>query len=194
MMRKGDNTRNAILKTANELFSEKGFSAVTMQDFCERQGLSRGGLYRHFASTRDIFISMLDTDKEDTSTELDAAISSGIPAEQIFTYFIRNEKQEIQQGGGRLSIAIYEFCTNNPDQKRYLDRRFDAAVEILERLIRYGQSRHEYKDCDAKKTASHIVVFLEGLRLSSAVISFSDEMLEEQLKYIDDLVVIHDRS
>ena len=131
MVTKGDKTRAALLKTAKSLFSEKGYAAVTMKDFCDRHGLSRGGLYRHFASTKDIFIAMLNSDKEDSSVELEEAISAGISAKQLFAHFLNTQKQEVQQEGGRLSIAVYEFCAGNPDQKKYLDNRFQAAVEIL---------------------------------------------------------------
>lgn len=191
-MTKGDQTRMAILNTARVLFSEKGYSAVTMHDICERSGLSRGGLYRHFSSTREIFMAMLDSDKETTSLELEEAIAAGTPAKQMFAYFIRLQKQEILQGGGRLSIAVYEFCAANPDQKQYLDGRFTAAVVILEKLIRYGQARQEYKTFDARAAASHIVVFLEGLKLSSAVISFTHAMLDDQLRYVYQMVVLDD--
>ena len=117
MIKKGDQTRSAILETARALFSEKGYAAVTMKDFCDRLGISRGGLYRHFASTKEIFIAMLELDKESTAVKLDQAIEAGVPARQIFDYFILQQKQEIQQGGGQLSVAVYEFCIANPDQK-----------------------------------------------------------------------------
>lgn len=188
-MTKGDQTRAAILKTAKTLFSEKGYAAVTMGDICERHGLSRGGLYRHFGSTREIFTAMLDADKETTSTELNEAIAAGVPAKQMFAYFMQQQKQDIQQGGGRLAMAVYEFCSSTPDQKRYLNERYAAAVDILAKLIRYGQARGEYRPGDARAAASHIVVFLEGLKLSSAVITLSDDMLEDQLGYVYQMVV-----
>jgi AcrR family transcriptional regulator len=190
MVTKGDKTREALLNTAKALFSEKGYSAVTMKDFCDRQGLSRGGLYRHFASTKEIFIAMLDADKENSLLELEKAISAGISARELFLHFLKIQKQEVQQAGGRLSVAVYEFCTSNPDQKTYLDDRFQAAVETLEKLIRYGQARQEFRAGNAKATASHLVVFLEGFKLSSAVISLSEAMIEQQLHYLYEMVVI----
>lgn len=193
MIKKGEVTRNAILETAKELFSKKGYSAVTMQDFCERNELSRGGLYRHFASTKEIFIAMLDCDKENSSLELDKAILAQVPAKQMINRFVNNQKQEIQKCGGRLSIAIYEFCTIEVDQKGYMENRFTSAVDILTKLIQYGQSRQEFLECDAKEIAAHIVVFLEGFRLSSAVIPFSDIMIENQLKVIYKMVVGDDK-
>lgn len=189
MIKKGDQTRTAILETARALFSEKGYAAVTMKDFCDRLGLSRGGLYRHFGSTKEIFMAMLDQDKESSAVNLYQATAAGVPARQIFSYFLQQQKQGIQQGGGRLSAAIYEFCISNPDQKAYLDRRFITAVEILEKLIRYGQAQQVFANCDPRETASHIVVFLEGLRLASAVITLTDAALDTQLQYLDALVV-----
>lgn len=193
MIKKGEVTRNAILETAKELFSQKGYSAVTMQDFCERNELSRGGLYRHFASTKEIFIAMLDCDKENSSLELDKAILAQVPAKQMINHFVNNQKQEIQKCGGRLSIAIYEFCTIEVDQKNYMENRFASAVDILTKLIQYGQSQQEFLECDAKEIAAHIVVFLEGFRLSSAVIPFSDTMIENQLKVIYKMLVGADK-
>ena len=189
-MKKGDSTRAAILKTARELFSEKGFSAVTMQDFCDRHKMSRGGLYRHFASTKEIFAAMLEADKDKSLEELEGAIARGISARQLFAYFIHAQKQEILQEGGRLSISIYDFCASNPDQKNYLTSRFEAAAAIMEVLIRYGQGRKEFRDGDAKQMAAHIVIFLEGLKVSSDVISLSEVEIDSRLRFLSEMVVI----
>jgi len=190
VLKKGDQTRAAILETGRALFGERGYAAVTMKDFCDRLGLSRGGLYRHFASTKEIFVAMLDLDKESAAVKLDQAMAAGVPPRQIFDYFIRQQRQEIQLGGGRLSIAVYEFCIANPDQKPYLDRRFATAVQMLEKLIRYGQEQQVFMNANAAEAAAHIIVFLEGLRLSSAVITFTGSMMDDQLEYLYDLVGI----
>lgn len=190
MLKKGDQTKTTILDTARVLFAEKGYSAVTMKDFCDRLGLSRGGLYRYFNSPITIFVAMLDLDKESSIQELDEAITAGVPARTIFDYFIQQQKQEIQQGVGRLSMAVYEFCLAHPDQKPYLDRRYCTAVEILVKLIRYGQDQQAFTRVDARETAAHIVVFLEGLRLSSAVTTFTASTLDDQLHYLYTLIGI----
>ena len=53
MIRKKDRTRESILDTAYELFARDGFNKITMKDVCEATGMSRGGLYSHFGSTRE---------------------------------------------------------------------------------------------------------------------------------------------
>lgn len=48
---KGIATDTRILDAAEKLFSEKGYTAVTMKDLCAEAYISRGGLYRHYSST-----------------------------------------------------------------------------------------------------------------------------------------------
>ena len=55
MSLKGDKTKQDIREKAYQLFAEKGFKDVTMKDICELTGLSRGGLYRHYESTGQIY-------------------------------------------------------------------------------------------------------------------------------------------
>ena len=59
MGKKGLKTKETIRQQAYRLFAEKGFKAVTMTDICEKTGLSRGGLYRYYAGTEQIFLEIL---------------------------------------------------------------------------------------------------------------------------------------
>ena len=48
-----------ILDAALEEFAERGFAATTMDDIARRCGLSKGGLYAHFAGKDLIFEALL---------------------------------------------------------------------------------------------------------------------------------------
>lgn len=48
-------TKDKILDTALSLFSKKGFEAVSTNDIAGSLGLTKGALYRHFKSKREIF-------------------------------------------------------------------------------------------------------------------------------------------
>ncbi len=47
--------RELILLTATDLFSRKGFAALTMDDIAREARVSKGGLYRHFQSKDELF-------------------------------------------------------------------------------------------------------------------------------------------
>lgn len=58
MGEKSTQKRQFILETAKKIFMEKGYKSVTMKDVVEACGISRGGLYLYFGSTKDIFMEI----------------------------------------------------------------------------------------------------------------------------------------
>lgn len=48
-------TRKDILKSAQELFSTKGFSSVSVNDVMQNCSLTRGAFYAHFKSKSDLY-------------------------------------------------------------------------------------------------------------------------------------------
>ena len=83
MSARGDKTRKDIKEKAYRLFAEKGFKDVTMQDICERTGLSRGGLYRHYESTEQIFLEIVNGFSDAQHIEIYGNIQKLIPAAEI---------------------------------------------------------------------------------------------------------------
>lgn len=184
MQQKGERTKGEILSTAKNLFAEKGFASITMSDLCEATGLSRGGLYRHFSSTEEVFIALLETDKDDWQVEIDKAMKQGVSAILMMEYYLEQIRIGISGGAGGLSLAIYEFIRNRQDTNNFLDTRYDVAVNMMKTLLQYGQQRGEFKPCNLQTEAEHLVIFLDGLQTASAVIPFSDEVISRQLNGI----------
>ncbi len=181
MADKGNQTKSEILRAACLLFCEKGYAGVTMSDICEATGLSRGGLYRHFSSTEEVFTAMLTADKDDWQTEMDRAIKAGIPAHSMLAYFLDQVRESIQNDGGRLSLAIYEFERSGQAKHDFIKKRYSQAVEMMELVLRYGQSRGEFAQFDITTKAEHIVVFLDGLKMAAMAIPLSLETVNRQL-------------
>ena len=49
-----DENRERIIETAAELFREKGFDGIGLNDLMQAAGLTRGGFYGHFESKHDL--------------------------------------------------------------------------------------------------------------------------------------------
>ncbi len=188
MAQKGDKTKQYIVKTAAGLFSQKGFTAVTMKDVCEVCNLSRGGLYRHFGSTKEIFIEVLEQDKNDAEESIDQAIALGLSARKLMEGFFLLQKNDIAFNQNRIEVAVYEFSVAYPDQKDYLNKRFHAAVRIFSKLLEYGQKKGEFLPGDSRTLGEHIVIFLEGLKLSSKIIDISEDFLTDQFEILRKLL------
>lgn len=89
MSLRGDKTKQEIRDKAYQLFAEKGFKEVTMKDICERTGLSRGGLYRHYESTEQIFLEIVnafsDQQKNDVCEKIEKRVPAAVILEELLT-------------------------------------------------------------------------------------------------------------
>lgn len=54
------NTRQKIMGAAMELFSQRGFEAVSVRDIAGAVGLRESSLYNHFRNKREIFDAIVD--------------------------------------------------------------------------------------------------------------------------------------
>ena len=52
---RGEQTRNAILQAAHDLFVQQGYHGTSMRQIAQGAGIALGGLYNHFASKDDVF-------------------------------------------------------------------------------------------------------------------------------------------
>ena len=49
-----------IMEAAMEVFVNKGYSNTRMDDIVKASGLSKGAIYHHYSSKKDLFISLID--------------------------------------------------------------------------------------------------------------------------------------
>lgn len=188
-MKKGDRTRESIIHTSEKLFAQMGYTAVTMKDICEAAELSRGGLYRHFASTKEIFTEILNRDIEKNTFALDKVMQKGIPADKIFHYFLHQEKEAIFSSERGFYFAVHEFAFTEPDQHGYLDERVRKSSEILMRIFRHGQTSGVFRKFDTEAVSLHVLYLLDALKTSSSVLTVTEEIIEKQFNLIWELIL-----
>lgn len=188
-MTKGDKTRQFIIETSIPLFSEKGYTAVSMKDICERCQMSRGGVYRHFSSTKEIFSELLRSDLELNKSIVEENIGKGISAVKILNAYFKQEIEAIYSENNGLFFAIHEFAFAESDQQSALNKHVEDSIGVLESLFRYGQSSGEFKSFDPKVVATHVIYFMDSLKTSASILSLSHHSLEEQINLLKELII-----
>ena len=53
-VRKGEQTRQEIIRNAAPVFNQKGYEGAALSDLMEPAGLEKGGIYRHFDSKEEL--------------------------------------------------------------------------------------------------------------------------------------------
>jgi hypothetical protein len=79
---------------------------------------------------------------------------------------------------------------NHPDQRELLDHRYQDIVKIFAKLIAYGQKSGElYHEVNPVALAEHIVIFLEGLKLSSQITAIDEDFLTKQFDLLSKMII-----
>lgn len=186
MSEKSVQKRRFILETARKVFIEKGYKDVTMKDIVDACGISRGGLYLYFGSTKEIFLEVMKMESEETDDVFSGHIKEDATAADILALFLKEQKKEILRSQQTLTVAIYEFYFANkiPRKENALRKQFDSAVRIIQKLIEAGVENGEFVCDDSLGTARNIMFVLEGLKISAQTIGVTGGMVDRELLYI----------
>ena len=178
MSLRGDRTKQEIRDKAYRLFVEKGFKEVTMKDICERTGLSRGGLYRHYESTEQIFLEIVNAFSDKQKEEVFAKIERRIPAVTILEEILSRYAGEMIDDENSISLAIYEFFSNPEISKEdnSVKKQYEISKSTWVELINYGISRKDFNPVNPE-AVFHVIVFAyQGVRMYSRLMKIEEEI------------------
>jgi len=113
--------RQAILDSALEVFSERGFDRASLDDVAAHGGVSKALIYEHFSSKRELQIALLDTFVHEMIQCVVGAIAND-----------QGHEARLRAGIG----AFLEFAQEHPAALRLLTRNVadPDAGEALDRL------------------------------------------------------------
>ncbi|PIQ23183.1 hypothetical protein COW36_19215 [bacterium (Candidatus Blackallbacteria) CG17_big_fil_post_rev_8_21_14_2_50_48_46] len=107
-------TRQRILAAARELFTHHGYHGTSTRKLAAQVGITEGAIFRHFASKRDILISLLDPN---IAQDLNASdFQQGSPR-QVLQKFVQIRANQFSQIFPLLKIVLLESEVE-PDLKQ----------------------------------------------------------------------------
>lgn len=178
MSLKGEKTKQEIREKACQLFAEKGFKEVTMKDICELTGLSRGGLYRHYESTGQIFLEIVNAFSDRQKKEVLTKIQRRIPATTILEELLSKYASEMIDSETSLSLAIYEFYSNPAISKEdnSVKRQYEVSKSTWIELINYGIGTKEFHPVNPESVFNVVIFSYQGVRMYSRLMKMDNEI------------------
>ena len=184
MSLKGEKTKQDIREKAYQLFAEKGFKEVTMKDICEQTGLSRGGLYRHYESTEQIFLEIVNAFSDKQREEVSAKMKQCIPAVTILEELLSGYAREMIDYQNSFSLALCEFYSNPEISKEdnSIKRQYEISKSTWVELINYGIGTGEFNPV-IPEAVFHVILFAyQGVRMYSRLMKM-DHDIPSQIIY-----------
>ncbi|WP_455542776.1 TetR/AcrR family transcriptional regulator [Intestinibacter sp.] len=182
MNSKKDKTRERIIYDSYRLFAEKGFNKITMKDVCEVTNLSRGGLYSHFSSTRELFETILEEINQKDEMNFYEEMEQALSAVQILDNALLLMEDEMNHPEDSLSLAMYEYAGSVDND---LMNQFNKiGEEKWTALIKYGIERGEFNNVDVVEIVNIILYAYQGIRMWSRIVPMTQEVFNSITSHI----------
>lgn len=155
------NTKERILEVSLELFSQKGFDAVSIRDICKRVNIKESSVYYHFKNKQAILDEILSRFGEAASTAMreleEEAGSTKISLNEIFFGLIGNRFFEKYLMDGFcnmvLRLLLIEQAGNSGLQEIYDRWIFEEPLAFQQRMFELLAKNGVIKSRDSRYLA-----------------------------------------
>lgn len=165
-MRKGEQTRAAILDAALELASREGLEGLTIGALADRMNMSKSGVFSHFGSREDLQIEVLKLYHRNFEQEVfypSMRLPRGLPRLQsMFDLWIKRVTEEIASGCIYISGAV-EYDDRAGAVREALAGMVGAWQTALGRALRQAI---EEKHLSGRTDPEQLVFEIHGLILA----------------------------
>ncbi|MBO9129425.1 TetR/AcrR family transcriptional regulator [Bacillus sp. 165] len=109
-----------VIKTAHQLFIEKGFQATSIQDILDQSGISKGTFYNYFSSKNELLIALLKMLYTKLEQDRNVLLLDQDPSN--IEIFIKQMEMQMKMNKTNKIISLLEESTvlNDPDLKQYI--------------------------------------------------------------------------
>lgn len=134
-----------ILTAAAELFGERGYDAVSLEDVAERLDVTKGSLYYYFSSKDELGSAAIETLGNDWTTRLEELLADteGTPAERLRVLI--HEHVTIAVRDYPAALRLFLVPRDWPDAQRVRIKEMRSRHDALfRRLVEEGIAAREF--------------------------------------------------
>jgi TetR/AcrR family transcriptional repressor of nem operon len=170
-VRKGEQTRQEIIRRAAPIFNQKGYDGAALSDLMQATGLKKGGIYRHFESKEELAGDAFDHAWKiamDTRFQGTEEIPNTVDRLKQIVRNFRDRRTGLVPGGCPLLNTAIDCDDGNPKLRAKARQALSSWLDRMQSIAEEGQRRGEIRsDVDSGKLATLIASTLEGSHMVS---------------------------
>ncbi len=159
---KGDRTRRYLYDCSVQLFREKGYDQVSVDEIVKKAGVAKGTFYIYFKKKSDIILEML-RQYDDYYDRIMSSLDDDLPVEKRLEEIVRGACRFTGDviGLDLIRVLYIKQISSGDGQSRLLNED-RALFRILSGLVREGQQQGIYRaEYDAEQVT---MLILRGIR------------------------------
>lgn len=176
MQQRAKDTRLSVIEGAALVFAEVGYGNASLSDITKRAGVTKGALYFHFSSKRELALAVIEAQHALALAAGAEIVSSGIPALDkiigLCRMFGRQLLDEaIVQGGIRLTFEASAFDAD-------VSGPYQDWIGTVEQMLLQAQADGTVRpELDSAAFARYLVASFTGVQMVSNVLTGREDVL-----------------
>lgn len=182
--------KHQLLKTASELFKEKGYNNTSVNDIVKAAKVSKGSFYTHYDSKETLFFDIVQGDDKEI-INLKALFSyekSDNPLGDYINFRLRRFFEEENRVRAKYTYEFWSSTTLTSNQILDLNMRYKHFESEITALINLGKEKAIYrKDVDSKSLIQLLIGTIDGLIVLDTVLykPINEDVIEMVIDMFD---------
>ncbi|GBD19133.1 putative HTH-type transcriptional regulator YxaF [bacterium HR27] len=156
--------RERVQATAERLFAERGYKAVTLRDIAQELGIRQASLYYHFPGGKEeLYVTVTERGLQAHREGLEQAIAgAGDSLEASLRAILNWLATHAPVDVGRMLLADLPAISEEP-RKRLTGLLVECLIQPIEQMLKAAQERREARPVDPRFAALAILSLAEVL-------------------------------
>jgi len=161
---KPETRKEEIVRTAEMLFKQKGYSAVTMRDIAQAMGIKAASLYNHIQSKQEILSNIIITIGEQFTKGMAQIVSADITSIEKLERIIALHVQITIENPSKMATMNNDWMHLEEQIEYYLTLRKNYE-ESFRQILKQGIENGELKNVNSEIILFSILSTLRSLYL-----------------------------
>ncbi|MBO7745025.1 TetR/AcrR family transcriptional regulator [Paenibacillus sp. MWE-103] len=191
-LQKGKATKKRIFAVAKELILAKGYNHVTVDEICERCGLSKGAFYIHYKSKEDIVRKLYRDDMSEYMDEHFAAYAQAhpdaSPIDKLRTYLALafGFPAVVGEELTKLTFVVY-LAAKSPEVPSFFANCLEP--ELLHGIVDDGIARSLFREeLSRDDIVNNLYIFITGATMTWCLSDAAYDLAAASVKSADVLL------
>ena len=161
-----NNSKSQILDAALEVFVKKGYSETRMDDIVDKSGLSKGAIYHHYDSKKNLFLALIDYWEEyfffkvffnkDVKSKKAEDLLRDMATDIIETF--KSSKYILLA-----ELEFWSLANHDEDVRAKTEALYMKLMKLIRSIISKGIKENDFKQLNVDVAALSVMTSLQGV-------------------------------
>ena len=177
--------KKKIIQVATQLFSEKSYHDVTIDEVATKAGIAKGTIYLYFESKEKLFLGILENGFESIESLIEKEVAKTDPASEKLKKVLRLIFGFYRQNLDVLRILSRDETHLIREHYQFTEHWRERRVKLYEKILEKGVKEGSFRPINTKLLALIIFGLVRSVMFFYKTDKSAEEMAEEVLSVIE---------